>query len=177
MTSSDKISAAQIRALVESHIESDLPDVVLEVLRAEDGKQLTKRILTKLPGGEETWRITHVATMTHLETWEYCRSQGARGIHLLIAYETKHVQINAAWIEGRNPAYFEGRRERNQKRRVALANLPALEAVAGMVNAIREARAKLAEVEGALEEFTEYGALFSPEGREISELTKIGDES
>jgi hypothetical protein len=173
----ENVTTEEIRGIIKSRIESDLPDVVLEILKADDGKQLTKRILTKLPGGEETWRITHVATMTHLETWEYCRSQGVRGIHLLLAYETKNLRINAKWIEERNPAYFEARRERNEKRRAALANLPALEAVAGMVNATREARVQLAEIEGALSEFTEYGALFEPESQEISDLTKIGDDS
>jgi hypothetical protein len=165
------VTPEKIRTIIESHIESDLPDTTLEVLKREDGKQLTKRLLAKLPGGEEVWRIAHVATMTHLETWEYCRSQGSRGISLLIAYETKNVRIDASWIEQHNIAYFSARKERNEKRAKALESTEALVMAAQLVNAIRVAREQLAAAEETLSD------LDLPEQRAINELTKLEGES
>src|ERR1700674_1424383 len=111
-----------VRDFVLSQRESDEPDAILAILATQDGKQLTKRILAKLPGGEERWRLSQFATMTHLETRDYSRSGGNAGIHLLIAYEIKNVTINAAWVEEHNPAYFAGRRARNEARDMVVGN-------------------------------------------------------
>ena len=135
---------ATVRATLESRIESDEPDEVLAILKKDDGKQLTKRILEKLPSvgfgaslvsaSGQRWRLSQHAGMIHLETWDYARSGGSTGIHLLMAYAEKSVTIDAAWVEEHNPAYFKGRRERNAARRAALGNHEALTSMALALN-------------------------------------------
>lgn len=172
MASGKRMTADEVREMVSAHVESsELPDGVLEVFKREQGKQLTKRILAKLPGGEAVWHIKQVASMTSLETWEYTRSQGNRGVHLLVAYETKNVSIDAAFLEERNPAYYGARRERNAERATVLANEPSLVNLAERINAVREAREKLAVAEAALEELSGYGKAFGAEQYEIEALS------
>ena len=144
---------ATVRATLESRIESDEPDEVLAILKKDDGKQLTKRILEKLPSvgfgaslvsaSGQRWRLSQHAGMIHLETWDYARSGGSTGIHLLMAYAEKSVTIDAAWVEEHNPAYFKGRRERNASRRAALGDHAALRSMALALNKYETAKAIL----------------------------------
>ena len=94
-TTSKQVTTETIRALTASRVEGDMPDEVLEVFRRENGKPFTKRILAKLPGGEAVWCIRQIATMTNLETKEYSRTAGHKGVSLLVAYEIKNVAIDA----------------------------------------------------------------------------------
>jgi len=163
--------------MVVSRVEpSELPDGVLEVFRREHGKQLTKRILAKLPGGDATWRISQIANMTSLETWDYTRSQGRQGIHLLVAYATKNVAIDAAFLELRNPAYYGARRERNAERTAVLANEGALKDLADRINAVREAREKLAAAEASLAELSCHGKAFGADQYAIEALAGMREE-
>jgi hypothetical protein len=165
-----------VRALLVSHYESNEPDEVLAVLKAHDGKQLTKRLLAKLPGGEERWLIRQVASMTSLEDRDYLQSQGNRGIHLLIAYQTKNIMIDAEWIEKYNPAYFEGRRERNQKREAVVGDPVLLQSMADALNGYSTAKAKLEESAKRLDALTGYGGSFSPDSFDWERLCGAREE-
>lgn len=104
------ITAADIQAKLEQEWESDRPDVVLDVLRRHEGKQLTKRLLAKLPGGEAEWFIRHVAGMTCLEDRAYTfNREGNAGISLLMAYRTTNVEIDTKFIVEYNTGYFSAR--------------------------------------------------------------------
>jgi hypothetical protein len=117
------ITTSLIVALLQARMESDVADDVLAVLKLHEGKLLTVRILPLLPGGTERWRISHTSSMTKLEEREYTRSSGGRGTSLLLAYATKNVTIDTAFIVDRNPADFAGRIERNKNRRAAITFL------------------------------------------------------
>jgi hypothetical protein len=150
-----------ILAFLRSQRESDEPDAVLAILKMNDGKQLTKRLLARLPGGEERWRLSQFATMTHLETRDYSRSGGNTGIHLLMAYQTTNVTIDVAWVEANNPAYFKGRRDRNASRDAAANDLGLLRAMVDTLNGYEAAKAKLDEAAKQLESFVGYGQPFA----------------
>lgn len=167
-----QVTADDVRAMVLSHVEDgETPEAILEVFKAHEGKQLTKRLLAKLPGGEQRWRISQTAGMTSLETWDYTRSQGRQGVHLLVAYATKNVAIDAAFLEDRNPAFFSARRERNAERKARLEDPESLALLAERINAVRAARKQLEAAEAALEELSGYGKAFGAEQYEIEALS------
>ncbi len=62
----ERFTAAIVRELVLSRLESEEPDAILAIFRADNGKPFTKRILAKLLGGEARWRIEQIANMTHV---------------------------------------------------------------------------------------------------------------
>ena len=175
---------ATVRATLESRIESDEPDEVLAILKKDDGKQLTKRILETLPSvgfgaslvsaSGQRWRLSQHAGMIHLETWDYARSGGSTGIHLLMAYAEKSVTIDAAWVEEHNPAYFKGRRERNAARRAALGNHEALTSMALALNKSETAKAILETAKSVLDECTQGG--FAPDSYEWERLCGAREE-
>ena len=169
-----RVTAAQIQALVASRVESDAADAVLEIFKRDQGKPLTKRLLGKLPGGEDVWCITHVAGMTHVETREYRRTQGQKGICLLVAYDTKNVAMDAKFLEERNPAYFSARKERNEKR--ADVSEASCAALAEAINRVIAAREALAEAEAGFDALAGYGKPFDADRYELEALAK-GEES
>ncbi len=172
-------SASDVQAIVEKNIESDLPDQVLAVLKQFDGKQLTKRILPKLPGGEDVWRIDQIANMTSLVTREYINTRGNAGTSLLIAYATKNVTIDCEKIEGQfNPSYFEGRRERNAERALVLKNEGPCIEMAYLLNNACKARDAWLAAKARVEALTEYkDGPFSADRYTFRDLIKIeGDK-
>ena len=169
---SARVAVGEVRDMIASHVEDDeTPEAVLAIFKQHDGKQFTKRLLAKLPGGEERWRIGQTAGMTSLETWDYCRSGGRQGSHFLVAYETKNVEIDAAFLEERNPAQFSARRERNAERKARLADPESLTLLADRISAVRAAREQLAAAEAALEELSGYGKAFGADQYEIEALS------
>lgn len=156
-------TADDVRAKLTAERESDEPDAVLAVLKAHDGKQLTKRLLAKLPGGEARWLIRQVASMTSLEDRDYLRSQGNRGIHLLVAYRLTGVVIDAAWVAEHNPAYFGARVERNARRAACAENQAICQRMADVLNAYARAKAALEDAGQALDGLTQHGEPFSPD--------------
>ena len=165
-----------VHVFVQSQRESDEPDAILAILATQDGKQLTKRILAKLPGGEERWRLSQFATMTHLETRDYGRTGGNAGIHLLIAYQTTNVTINAAKIEEKNPSYFAGRRARNELRDAASDNESALRFMALTLNEYELAKARLDAAKARLDGLTGYGLPFSPDSYDWERICGAREE-
>lgn len=153
----EPITAEQVRQALADAWEGDTPDEVLEVFRREAGKPFTKRILAKLPGGEERWRIDQIATMTNLEEREYMRTQGDKGYHFLVAYATKHVVIDPVFLEEKNTCHFSARKARNAKRLEAQNDAGLCQKMADRINWVREAQKELNRAEKALMELTEYG--------------------
>jgi hypothetical protein len=179
-------TAKSVRDFLLSQRESDEPDAILAILKAHDGKQLTKRLLAKLPGaapmieGKDRWRISQFATMTHLETRDYSRSGGNTGMHFLMAYATTNVVIDAAWVEEHNPAYFKGRRERNASRDLVCSQgtlgsaMPQL--MADRLNDYEDAKAKLDEAKKNLDALTGYGHAFSADSYDWERLCGAREE-
>jgi hypothetical protein len=166
-----------VRAFLESQRESDEPDEVLAILKTYDGRQLTKRILDKLPGGTDRWIINQFATMTHLETRDYHRSGGNTGIHILIAYKITNIMIDVSWIEQNNPAYFAGRRTRNESRDKVANSSSMLTIMADRLNAYADAKAKLEEAKDDLDKLTDYGGPFSADSYGWERLCGARDDS
>jgi hypothetical protein len=149
-------TVSSVLAFLESQLESNGPDAVLAVLVERNGKPLTKRLLAKLPGGEERWLINDHAGMTHLVERGYLRSNGNRGMSLLMAYDVKNITIDSTWVEEHNPAYFKGRRERNAERNFALRNPSMAALMAERLNAYADAKVKLDEAKAALDEHIDH---------------------
>jgi hypothetical protein len=160
-TMGDRITAEDVKKTLDSSRESDEPDAILAVLKAEAGKQLTKRLLAKLPGGDARWLIRQVAGMTYLEDRDYLHSSGNHGLSFLVAYALKSITIDPAFVEARNPSYFGARVERNAKRARATDSQALCERMASAINAVRRARAELEAAEAEMEKLTRYGAEFS----------------
>ena len=152
-----------VRAKLATERESDEPDAVLAVLKAHDGKQLTKRLLAKLPGGEARWLIRQVASMTCLDDRDYLHSQGSKGIHLLVAYQLTRVVIDASWVEEHNAGYFGARRERNRLREAAAASPEACQHFADTLTAYARAKESLDAAKADLDRLTDHGSPFSPD--------------
>jgi hypothetical protein len=167
-----KVTVETVRSILTTRMESEVVDEILAILKTMDGKPLTKRILPKLPGDEERWCITQSAGMTSLEEKSYRRTSGNTGVSLLMAYATANVVIDAKFVEERNPAWFEGRRERNAERRRAL-EMPAVLALAeSLLNDVIRARAALAAAEARLSALTSYKEPLSADRYAWEELTK-----
>jgi hypothetical protein len=152
-----KITEETIKRVLEVSLESEEPDAILAILKEHEGKPLTKRILGKLPGGEESWRLTHAYGMTHLETWTYCRTSGKDGFHFLLAHAEKNVVLDTQFFVERNPSYFEGRIERNRERRNALGRPMACDRLADRMNAVQAARRALQKAEEEMETVVQAG--------------------
>jgi len=154
-------TAESVRAHLESQLENEaLPDAVLEVFRREAGKPFTKRILAKLPGGEDAWRISQVANMTSIATADYIRTQGNEGHSFLVAYAIKNIEIDPAFLEESNARHYSARIARNAKRREAMASLELRDKLARALNEVSVAFLELERTKREVESLTEYGGPF-----------------
>lgn len=160
------VTPTQVLETLAANRESEEPDAILAVLKAHDGKQLTVRLLDKLPGGSERWHISKSAGMTHLTEWRYTRTGGREGMSFLMAYSTTSVVIDAAWVEEHATCYFSARRERNAKRDRVLTG-PDRDTIADVmstrINAVLTARMRLEHALQELGEWTGYDKLLSPD--------------
>ena len=176
--SSERFTSESVRALVASNWEGDLPDRALEVLRAHEGKQLTRRILPKLPGGEAQWRVLQEFGSTYLETCSYSLGEQYRKpgdlapLHLTIADVQTGAVVDCNTIVARNQAYFAGRYERNAKRLIAQNSAELCQRMADALNAVATANAALAQAESSLDALTDYDEPFSPEKYDFQKLLK-----
>jgi hypothetical protein len=167
------ITVGDVLDIINRNWESDLPDSVLEVWKQNEGKPLTKRILAKLPGGEDRWRFWQTAGMTNLEEKVYSNTNGNNGLSLLLAHRLTNITIDSAELVTRNTHAFAARKERNAKRENARAYSLDLAGITTAINAVRKARAELAEAESLLETYTGYGCNFSPDSYDIKALCDI----
>jgi len=154
-----RYSPEDVLKMVGERSESDaVPTAVRKVLERDEGKLLTKRILDKLPGGESQWRIRHMAGMTHLESIDHVRTNGAVGYSFLLAYAEKGVKVDVAFLLDRNKSYFGAANARNEQR--ARVSLGLARQMADALNAVSEARARLTTAEAAMDNLTKHGGPF-----------------
>src|SRR5687767_1157643 len=101
--------------LIQSRWESDLPDKVLDALRPLEGKAITTRLLDRLPGRKENWRLERHYGWTSLQTKGYGRDwvKEDESLDIMLVRSEASMPLDLAWVEENNPAYFKGRRERN----------------------------------------------------------------
>jgi len=177
-----RFTAAIVRELVLSRLESEEPDAILAIFRAQDGKPFTKRILAKLPGGEARWHIDTIANMTHVSEREVQareplveeahRAVGRRPLErmrtrLLVAHRVSGITIDAEALFKLNASYFEGRIARNAKRRAAATDEALCGKLADALNRYVAARAECDAAERTIRSFIGYGEPFSPDDYEI----------
>lgn len=165
-----------VHDIIQGRWESDEPDKILEVLRQMEGKMLTTRILVKMPGGRDRWRLRREYGMTHLETWEYTRTQGNGGISLLLDWREDSFPIETAKIEERNTAYFSARRARNHTRMEAMNTKPLLDQMAAAMNHMERAMQELQEARATFEALADYGQPFNPDQYELERACGWRDE-
>jgi len=162
-----------VSELIRENWESEEPDKILQALRPMDGKQVTTRILDKLPGGKERWRLRRQYGMTHLEENSYWRTDGNHGISLLMAHTEASFPLNVNELEQKNAAYFSGRRERNHKRMEASHTRELLEKMADAMNKIERAKAALQAGMAEFDALTAYGEPFSQDQYELERACGI----
>jgi len=111
-------------------IESDNPAAtIIEVLKKFEGKQFGKKAVEAinralgLTGSFKPFWLCKDYGMTQLKWYGDGKDSY---FSMLICHETKHVMVDTADIIRRNPAYFEAKDERNEKRSNATARKIAL---------------------------------------------------
>jgi hypothetical protein len=150
--------------------DQDTPDKVLTALHCYEGKNITTRILDKLPGGKDKWRLRRQYGMTHLVTLDYLRSEGNQGISLLLAHTETSFPFDAADMVKRNPAYFDAAKDRNRRRMEARNDAAALDKMAFALNQVEDALAALTQAKDNLEALTEYHSVFAPDKYEFERI-------
>lgn len=155
--------------------ESDLPDKILECLRSYTGKAVTTRILDKLPGGKNEWRLRRQYGMTHLENNAYWRSSGSAegGISLLLAHTEASFTFDANDMVQRNAAYFSARKERNHTRMEARNDAAKLDRMAAVLNRIERATQELQNAWADLDTLTEYNEPFAADKYAFQRLVGV----
>jgi len=79
-------------------------------------------------------------------------------------------------VERDNPAYFAGRRERNQQRTAALADPPMLTRLAFVMNEIEDLQSRLALAKKSFAAFVEHGAPCSPDRYALERACGLRDD-
>lgn len=128
-------TAEQIAECIRSHMEPTEPiNTVFAFLKEHEGKRVDKRLCDKLSEViEMPVRITQIANMTSLEwgNWEsFCNDGVGVGGKLLMAYKTKYVNVDNAFIHEYNTQYTKGLPERNAQREQLLQDRLWLEKIA-----------------------------------------------
>jgi hypothetical protein len=149
--------------LIQDQWESDLPDRILAILKTMEGKAITTRLLDKLPGGKDTWRLNRHYGWTDLQNREYNNGDYKNGCSLMLARSEGAVPIDTAWIEKENTAYFDARKKRNHARMEALNTAETLDAIAIALNCAERAIAQLFHAQETIEKLTEYGSTLEPD--------------
>lgn len=150
------ITEQSIVDMVLSKIEPLEPaDTILRVLQENDGKRFDKRLVEKIKEAVKLVCPTlYVRESNNLvtqivwgETVGFCRGSQPRRFTLLIAYKTKSVHIDAAWVKEHNPAYFVARDERNRCRKSDVLHYRGTMALcANKINAFNAAHKELKEI-------------------------------
>ena len=113
------IIAYDVIKTLNDSMESELPDMILKVLKDKEGKRFDKRVIdylnVKIPNMGFRKRDSYSCSSLIYNGNEY---------GLTFYYNTSdHARtVNTAFIESHNVAYFEARRFRNEQRRALLAD-------------------------------------------------------
>ena len=109
----------ELKDFILSQMESDEPDLILEIVKQFEGKIWSKRIVDKLPGGSERWYLRKEYGMLQLQEFQYRSPAKERGFYFtyLIEHSETNVYVDSEDFVKKNPAQFEGRIERNIVRR------------------------------------------------------------
>lgn len=160
-----KHTAATIAELIRKQIEPDLAEEVLRVLKTLDGTLITTRILDKLPGGRVEWRLARQLGWTEIKNRAYVSTGGENreGVCLVLARSEGAIPLSADFVEAENPAYFAGRRQRNELRHKALHDVHLLERVAFLMNEIEDINQKRTLAKRQFAVFCEHGAPLNPD--------------
>ena len=179
---SENVTAQQVSELLLERTELDMPETVLAVLHAHEGKKLTKSLLAKLPMGEEQWAIRKIARMTYLESRPYAQSHGNKGVNeggmsLLMAYGDVNVAVDTIFVTKHNPAYFDARKARNLRRMESRNDANALERMALVLNMARSAKRMMETARAEFEKLTEvHEGPFYPDAYELERLGGMRDD-
>jgi|ERR1041385_9078872 hypothetical protein len=169
-------TAHTLRALIQARWESDLPDKVLEILKKENGKNITTRLVDKMPKESGPWYLIRHYGWTSLGNDAYRRGDyGKDAMEIMLARSEASVPLDAAWVEKENAAYYSARKARNHARMEALNSVDELEAVAQAMNDCEQARAQLIAANARLKKLTQYGSKFSPDEYEIERACGMAD--
>ena len=142
-------TANAIRDLIASGLEdTTLADRVLAILKAFDGKPITKRLATAVQKAlpERTVHYSTIGSMVHLEIWGAGTEHKNRSSFLLGYTDTSRFgpasTLNAHNYEiEHNARYYSAARERNAKRRALMADETWCLKVALTINALNSERA------------------------------------
>lgn len=137
----------KIADLIESRIENLEPAAgILGFLKKINGKKITAKHIEKMQAElqDKTIYLSKYAGMTRIGWGGYRNTGGRQGGELLIAYSETSVEVDAAWIEERNSAYFSAAAARNENRRKALNYPKILEALEHSIENYKQAKEALA---------------------------------
>src|SRR5262252_8306586 len=171
-------NAETLAALIRGRIEPDNAEHVLAALRPLDGHMITTRILDKLPGGRTVWRLSRSFGWTEVKNEAYWKTQGSSrdGVALIVARSEASVPLDVAFVERENPAYFSGRRQRNQLRARALADVPLLSRLASVMNEIEDHNVKLLAATKVFVAFVEHDSPLGPDRYELERACGLRDQ-
>jgi hypothetical protein len=163
--------------LLQDRWESDLPDRILEALKPFHGKPITTRLLDKLPGGRDEWRMRREYGWTRIENMPYIRTHGRdrNGVSIILARSEASVPLDLAFVEQDNVAYYLGRRERNHARMEARNDAAKLDAMASVLNRIEALNAAREAVLKDFEQLAGYGEIFNPDKYELERAAGLRD--
>ncbi len=142
-----------VAAVIQASVESNVPDLLLQELKPFDGKKITTRLEKVLP--HLNLYLSRQYGWTHLVTRDYLNSGGNKGFRIILARSEQSVPLDLAWVEAENPSHFAGRRARNEERLKTLSNPMQLQAIAGAMNAVEQARGALKQAEATFEEMSD----------------------
>ena len=172
------ITGSMVREIIGKNMESDLPDRVIEALRPYDGKNITTRMIEKLPalpnGGK--WYLIRHYGWTSLQTSTYGKSEGYAGgtsLDLILARSEASVPLDVDYVAGKKPlgnnkygencSYFSARVERNEARKKAMADVALLEATGEAMTNYKASIESLRVARETLDNMTDYGTSLHPE--------------
>ena len=169
----------EVRELIQANWESDLPDRVLQALRAFDGKPITTRLESKMPqiAGVE-WRLIRHYGWTVIQSSTYgtpAGYQNGTSCELMLARSEASVPLDTAWVEQENTSYFSARRERNHARMEAMNTKETLDACAFAMNQVVDAVAAARQAIANLNALSDYGTTLYPDHYSIEKACGASD--
>ena len=171
-------TAESVAAIIRQNIESEGAEAVLAILKKINGPLITTRLLDKLPGGRIEWRLSRALGWTELKNRLYINSKGANreGICLILARTESSVPLSSDYVERENPAYFQGRRERNALRAKALADPDLLERLAKLFNKLEKVNKERAECRKEFQVFVAHGQPCAPDQYDLERACGLRED-